>query len=192
MSRGKSRVALYLRVSTQDQSCELQRRELLAFAESRGWIVTEVFEDKATGTNGNRPALKAFLKHARERNCDIALIWKMDRLARSLKDLIGMLQELSDLGVEFVSLRDNIDMSTSSGRLMMHLLGAFGEFEASLIRERVRAGLANARAKGQKLGRPKSRDDAQIRHLRSQGLPLRSIARSLGTSLGAVQRALKM
>jgi len=184
------RAALYLRVSTQDQSCELQRRELLAFAEARGWNVVEVFEDKATGTNGNRPQLKAMLAQARARRIDLVIAWKLDRLFRSLKDLVVTLQDLSEVGVGFISLKDNIDMTTSSGRLMTHLLGAFAEFEASLIRERVRAGLAHAKAKGKRLGRPKTRNDAQIQSLRGSKLSIREIARRLGISKGAVQRAL--
>lgn len=147
------RVGIYVRVSTQDQSCELQKNELTRYVESRGWETHKIYEDHGhTGTNGNRPMLKALLKDARERNFDVLICWKLDRLFRSLKDLIGTLHELTELKVDFISLKDNIDLTTSSGRLMMHLLGAFAEFEASLIRERVRAGINNARAKGIKFG----------------------------------------
>lgn len=185
-----SKVALYLRVSTQDQSCELQRTELTRYVESRGWEIHQIFEDKATGTNGNRPMLKALLRDARERQFDILICWKLDRLFRSLKDLIATLQELTELKIDFISLKDNIDLTTSSGRLMMHMLGAFAEFEASLIKERVRAGLNNARAKGKRLGRPKVRDDARIQSLRATGLSVRQIAAQIGTSIGSVQRSL--
>lgn len=184
------RVALYTRVSTQDQSCELQRRELQDYAVARGWEVCKVFEDKATGTNTKRPMLNALMKDSKERRFDIVVVWKLDRFARSLKDLVIMLQEFTDLGIQFVSLRDNIDLTTSSGRLMMHMIGAFAEFEASLIRERVRAGLNNAKAKGKRLGRPKARDDRSIQMLRTQGLSIRKIAKELRTSVGSVQRAL--
>ena len=118
------------------------------------------------------------------------LAWKLDRLFRSLKDLVITLQDLSELGVDFISLKDNIDMTTSSGRLLTHLLGAFAEFEASLIRERVKAGLAHAKSKGQRLGRPKVRDDTRIEELRAQGLSIQAIADRLGVSKAAVQRAL--
>jgi DNA invertase Pin-like site-specific DNA recombinase len=185
------RVAIYVRVSTQDQSCELQRRELEEFALSRSWTIYSVFEDKATGTNGNRPMLKAMLSDARARKFDVLLCWKLDRLFRSLKDLVVVLQDLKELGVDFVSLRDNLDLTTSAGRLMLHMIGAFAEFEASLIRERVCAGIRNARAKGKRLGRPKVRDDAQIATLRSRGMSMREIAKQLRTSLGSVQRGIK-
>ena len=184
------RGAIYARVSTSDQSCELQIRELTDFVQARGWEVHAVYEDKATGTNGNRLELKAMLADARARRFDVVVTWKLDRLFRSLKDLVVTLQEFDELGVAFVSLKDNVDLTTSSGRLLMHLLGAFAEFEASLIRERVRAGLRNAKAKGKRLGRPPTVDGARIKYLRSQGLSLRSIASQIGTSLGSVQRSL--
>jgi putative DNA-invertase from lambdoid prophage Rac len=186
------RVAIYLRVSTQDQSTELQASELRTYAQARGWTDLKVYEDKATGTTGNRPALKQLLQDVRQRRVDLVLCWKLDRLFRSLKDLIGTLQEFQDLGVQFCSLKDSIDMTTSAGRLLMHLLGAFGEFEASLIRERVRAGLANAKAKGKRLGRPKTRDDLAIHDLRQRGFSIRQIAKATGTSTTSVQRALRV
>lgn len=189
MSTG--RIALYVRVSTQDQSCELQKRELIQFANARGWEISKIYEDIATGTNGNRPMFKQLLRDAKERKFDILICWKLDRLFRSLKDIIGTLQELVELKIDFISLKDNIDLTTSSGRLMMHLLGAFAEFEASLIRERVKAGLNNARAKGTRLGRPKSRDDLKIQFLRAQGLSIRRIATIANTSTASVQRSLK-
>lgn len=186
------RVAVYVRVSTQDQSCELQRNELDAYIAARGWTPYKVFEDHGvTGTNAKRPMLQALLRDARERRFDIVLVWKLDRFARSLKDLILMLQELSELGVTFVSLKDQLDLTTSAGRLMFHMLGAFAEFEASLIRERVRAGLRNAKAKGKRLGRPIRVDPQEARRLRQQGHSLREIALALGTTKGAVSKTLK-
>jgi len=192
MTTAKPRVGIYLRVSTQDQNTEIQKGELQRFAEARGWASVRVYEDKATGTNANRPALKEMLRDARKRVIDVIVVWKLDRFARSLKDLVTMLQELSELGVEFVALKDNIDLTTSSGRLMMHMIGAFAEFEASLIRERVRAGIANARAKGKRLGRPSFRDDDRIRALRGRGLSIRQVAAKAGVSKASVQRALKV
>jgi DNA invertase Pin-like site-specific DNA recombinase len=111
----------------------------------------------------------------------------MDRLFRSLKDLIVTLQEFSELGIEFISLKDNVDLSTSSGKLLMHLLGAFAEFERNLIVERVRAGLVNAKAKGKRLGRPIKRNEEEIRTLRTNGLSIRSIAKELKISKSTVQ-----
>lgn len=190
MSKAVQRVGVYVRVSTQDQSCELQSRELTEYARARGWEVVQVYEDKATGTNANRPLLKALIEDSRQRRIDVVLVWKLDRFARSLKDLVVMLQELGDLGVAFVSLRDNIDLSTATGRLMMHLLGAFAEFEASLIRERVRAGIRNAQAKGKRLGRPQKHDPAEIRRLRAQGLSYRAISKQMGVPMGTITQAL--
>lgn len=184
--------AIYTRVSTSEQSCELQVRELKEYADRRGWKVTVVFEEKMSGTTANRPKLKELQKLAAERKIDIVLTWKLDRLFRSLRDLLTVLQEWSDLGVEMVSLRDNLDLTTGAGRLLMHIVGAFGEFEAALVRERVRAGVENARKKGVKLGRPALRlDSEKVRDLRSKGLPIRTIASELGISVGSVQKALK-
>lgn len=185
------RVAVYVRVSTQDQSCEMQREELLAFAESRGWEIFSVYEDQASGCNSNRPMLKQMLKDSRLRNFDILICWKLDRLFRSLKDLVVTIQDLNELGVSFVSLRDNIDLTTAAGRLMLHLLGAFGEFEASLIRSRVIAGLAHAKSKGTCLGRPKRLDPKQIFALKQHGLSLRQIAVQVGCTKSAVSKTLK-
>lgn len=186
----KKRVAVYLRVSTHEQSTDLQMNDLIQFVEARGWKVFKVYEDSASGTNSNRPALKQLLSDVKHRKVDVVLCWKLDRFFRSLKDLLVTLQELSDLGVEFVALKDAIDQTTSSGRLMTHLLAAFAEFEASLIRTRVKAGLYAAKRKGRRLGRPKQRDDTQIHSLRAQGLSHRAIAQRLGISKGSVQKAL--
>ncbi len=149
------KVCLYLRVSTQDQSTELQKRELLDYIDSRGWRLAELFEDKISGTHTIRPQFQQALNLCRKRGADIFLVWKLDRAFRSLRDCISTISELSDLGVEFVSLRDQgMDLTTSSGRLMMHIVAAFAEFEASILRTRVRAGISNAKAKGIRLGRP--------------------------------------
>ncbi len=133
-----NRVGIYLRVSTNEQSTEIQRREILAFVGARGWEVSAIFEDKLSGTKSDRPALSQLMTLVRSRKIDTVICWKLDRLFRSLRDLVTLLQELSDLNVSFVAIRDQIDLTTSSGRLMAQLLGAFAEFEASLIRERVR------------------------------------------------------
>lgn len=189
--KSRQRVALYVRVSTLDQSCDLQKSEAQAFIELRGWCLHGIYEDKATGTNTNRPRLKELLQDARRRRFDAICVWKLDRFARSLKDLVVTLQELSELGIHFVSLKDNIDFTTSSGRLMLHIIGAFAEFEASLIKERVRAGLSQAKRKGVTLGRPKLRDDDAILALRRKGLSYTKIQRQLGMSRGSIYRALK-
>lgn len=184
-------IGIYVRCSTVEQNTELQIRELKEYAAKRGWNECVVYEDKGlTGTNTNRPQLKRLLQDARERRIDLVLCWKLDRLARSLKDLIAILHEHGELGVAFVSLKDNIDMSTSAGRLMLHIIGAFAEFEAGIIRERVCAGLANARAKGTRLGRPPQIDLFQVQKLRDEGLSLKAISRRLGCSKSAVHKCL--
>lgn len=185
------RVAIYLRVSTQDQNTDLQKSDLLMFTKSKGWVVTEIYEDKATGTNANRSNLKRMLCDSRDGRLDVIICWKLDRLFRSLKDLIITLQEMSDLGVEFVALKDNIDLTTSAGRLMTHILGAFAEFEASIIRSRVNAGLAEAKRKGVKLGRRKSRPSELIRELKSKGYTYRRIAELSDCSISTVHEELK-
>ncbi len=184
------RVGLYVRVSTGEQSTELQRRELEQFVAARGWSLFRIYEDQATGTNANRPMLKALMKDVRQRKLDVVMCWKMDRLFRSLKDLLFTLHELSELNVEFIALRDQIDLTTATGKLMAQLLGAFAEFEASLIRARVSAGLANARAKGVKLGRPSTIDEEEVKKLRLQGLSLNQIAARIGKSKAGVYKTL--
>jgi DNA invertase Pin-like site-specific DNA recombinase len=136
--------------------------------------------------------LQQLLKDGRERKFDVLICWKLDRLFRSLKGLVTTLAELNELGIEFISLKDNIDLSTSTGRLMMHIIGAFAQFEADIIKERVRAGLANAVSKGVCLGRPKLRNDETIRQLRAQGLSIRAIAKQLNLSTTAIQRGLRV
>lgn len=185
------RAALYMRVSTQDQNLELQEAELNRYVSAREYVSFKTYSDRATGTNTNRPAFKELIADARARKFDVLIIWKLDRLFRSLKDMVVTLQELSELGIEFISIKDNIDLTTSSGRLMMHLLGAFAEFEASLIRSRVLAGLANAKAKGKKLGRPNYLDHNTIYELRSKGHSLSSIANQLGCTKSGVSKSLK-
>ena len=170
----------------------MQRRELVEYAEMRGWAVQQIYEDKATGTNANRRDLKQLQVAARQRKFDVLLVWKLDRIFRSVKDCINGLHEFAELGVEFVSLKDSgIDMTTPSGKLLLHILAAFAEFEASIIKMRVMAGLDLARRRGKKLGRPKKRDDDKIRTLRSQGYSLREIAKLADVSTMAVQRSLK-
>lgn len=186
------RVGVYLRVSTSDQSCEMQRREIDAYVQARGWLTVTYYEDAGfTGTNTNRPQFKQLIADARHRKLDVIVVFKLDRFARSLKDLITHLEELTQLGVDFIALKDAIDFTTASGKLLTSLLGAFAAFEADIIRERVRSGLANARAKGKRLGRPKLRDDAAILSLRAEGKSLRQIMSQLNTSMGAVQRAIR-
>ncbi len=189
------KIAVYARVSTHEQSTELQTLEIRSYLKLRGWNEDFVFDDLGvSGTTSKRPQLQELLNAARRRRFNVLVIWKLDRLARSLKDLVGMLSEFNELGIELVSVKDNLDLGTNTGRLMANLLGVFAEFEAGLIKERVMSGLANARAKGQQLGRP-STVTPQIKdnviRLRAGKQSIRSIAQELDISPGTVWRVLK-
>ena len=179
-------VGIYARVSTTDkgQDPELQLGPLREFAQARGWTIYQEYVDHGvSGATERRAALDDLLHAARRREVDVILVWKLDRFARSLRHLILTLGELEALGVAFVSLTESIDLTTPTGRLLVHVLGALGEFERDLIGERVRAGVARARAKGRQLGRPQKifhRD--QVEKLRAEGASFRQIAKQLGIS----------
>jgi DNA invertase Pin-like site-specific DNA recombinase len=162
-----------------------------AYASRRGWQIVEEFTDQGvSGCKESRPALNRLMSDACRRKFDAILVWKIDRFGRSLKHLVNSLAELAALGVAFISLRDNIDLSTPSGRLMFQIIGAMAEFERALIQERVRAGLRNARAKGRRLGRPRGIvDGLKIASLRSQGCSWARITDETGISKGTAQRA---
>lgn len=187
----KLKVVVYLRCSTSEQSTDMQLSELNEYAAARGLTVQKIYQDQRTGTNTNRPAFQQMMKDARSRKFNLLLIWKLDRFARSLRDLLSHLQELTELGITFVSLKDQLDLGSSVGRLMLQIVGAFGEFEASIIRERVRAGVRNKIAKTGKWGPSRKRDDQAIRKLRETGLSVREIARRQGVSSTSVARAIK-
>jgi DNA invertase Pin-like site-specific DNA recombinase len=184
---------LYARVSTVNhgQDPELQLRELRQYAVHRGFQITGEFVDHASGSKDSRPELNRLMSEARRRKFDAILVWKLDRWARSLRWLINSLAELEHLGVAFVSYRDNIDLSTPAGRLMVQILGAMGEFEKSLIQERVLAGLRLARSRGKKLGRPKRVVNIdEVNKLRAAGKSWRAVAGELHIGLGTLFRAI--
>jgi DNA invertase Pin-like site-specific DNA recombinase len=187
------RAALYARVSTSNgqQNPEMQLRELREYAERRGWqIAGEYIDQGISGSKESRPALTRLIVDAHCRKFDAVLVWKIDRWGRSLKHLVTSLADLDAYGVAFVSLCDNLDLSTPSGRLMMQIIGAMAEFERALIQERVRAGLRNARAKGRRLGRPRVLvDSSRIVDLRAQGRSWAEIKAETGVSKGTAQRA---
>jgi DNA invertase Pin-like site-specific DNA recombinase len=186
------KVALYARVSTRDkQDPETQLRELRRYCRSRKFNVVLVEVDRASGSTDNRVGLNRILESVRSRAVDGVVVLKLDRLFRSLKHLITMLEEFESLGVKFIAVRDQVDMTTPSGRLFVQVIGALGEFERELIKERVILGLENARAKGKVLGRPKVINDQKIRELRKNGLSYQGIQKKLKISKGAVWRALQ-
>jgi DNA invertase Pin-like site-specific DNA recombinase len=187
------RVAIYLRVSTSKQDTDNQRRELEAVAARSGWDVVKVYEDAGiSGAKGRdkRPGLDAMLKAVNAREFEIVAAWSVDRLGRSLTDLLGILQGLHDKGIDLFLHQQGLDTSTAAGRAMFQLLGVFAEFERGIIRERVNAGLARARAKGTKLGRRtvKPSVEARIRELKAGGMGILKIGRTIGIGTSVVQR----
>ena len=186
------RVVTYSRCSTQDQKPEVQVNELRKYCHDRGWqLVEEIVDHGFSGGSDNRPGLKKLFTMVRSRQVDVVIVIKLDRLFRSMKHLVVTLQEFSELSVEFISLKDQIDLTTASGRLMLHIVGAFSEFEKNLIRERTMMGLAHAVACGKILGRPQLHDPKKIIQLRSQGLSYRQIAKQMNCSTGVVSAALR-
>ncbi|HXG72449.1 MAG TPA: recombinase family protein [Gemmatimonadaceae bacterium] len=183
------RAAIYVRVSTLDQNVDNQLDELKKYVQLRGWPEAVVYADHGvSGSKDRRPALDDLLKAARRRDIDVVVCWRLDRLGRSLRHLLNVLQELEALGVGFISLGEGLDLTTPGGRLHMHLLGAFAEFERCRIQERVRAGLARARRAGKRLGRPPRRITSRELQL-TRDLSLRAAARELGVSSTHVHRA---
>jgi DNA invertase Pin-like site-specific DNA recombinase len=187
-----ARVAIYARVSTinHGQDAGLQSGELREFAEARGWKLADEYVDHGvSGSTDSRPELNRLMADAKRRRFDVVLVWKLDRFGRSLRHLVNALAEFESLGIAFVSLSDNLDLSTASGRLMFNIIGAMAEFERELIRERVKAGMKNAKAKGACLGRPRvAVDAARIAALRASGLSWRTIERELGISVRTARR----
>jgi DNA invertase Pin-like site-specific DNA recombinase len=192
LRQDNARVAVYARVSTVNhgQDASLQTSEMRQFADARGWKLADEYVDKGvSGAKDSRPELNRLMADAKRRRFDVVLVWKLDRFGRSLRHLVNALAEFESLGIAFVSLSDNLDLSTASGRLMFNIIGAMAEFERELIRERVKAGMKNARAKGTRIGRPRaSVDAATIKTLRSQGVSWRVIAAKLEVGLGTVYR----
>src|ERR1035437_7198626 len=190
------RVAIYLRVSTARQDTDNQRRELEAVAERSGWDVVRIYEDVGiSGGKGRdkRPGLDAMMKAVNSKRFDMVAAWSVDRLGRSLTDLLGILQGLQDKGVDLFLHQQGLDTSTTAGKAMFQMLGVFAEFDRGIIRERVNAGLARARAKGTKLGRrPVEHSvEVRIRELRADGDGILKIGRKLGVGTSVVQRVIR-
>jgi DNA invertase Pin-like site-specific DNA recombinase len=189
------RAGLYVRVSTGEQRTESQERSLREYAARRGWKVHKIYRDEGlSGVSTTRPALHEMLRDCRRGSIDVLLVWKFDRLARSLNALVSCLEMCRSLGIDFVSVTESVDTSLPAGELMFQLIGAVAQFERSLIAERVRAGLANARANGKVLGRPPLRkmtrtETAELRRLRRQSrVPFRELAKKFGVSIWIAHR----
>src|SRR6202521_2482462 len=176
------KAAIYARVSTANngQDPRVQTRELGEFCERRDWTLTEYVDVGISGTKEKRPALDRLMADAHKRKFDVVVVWRFDRFARSVSHLLRALETFQALGIEFVSLSEQMDTSTPTGKMVFTVLGAVAELERSLIVERVKAGLRNARAKGKRLGRPtKQVNPAQIAALRAQGASWRRIGAQL-------------
>jgi DNA invertase Pin-like site-specific DNA recombinase len=185
------KAAIYARVSTahNGQSPEMQVRELRDYCERRGWqVMSEYVDIGVSGAKDSRPELNRLMADGHRRRFDTLVVWKFDRFARSVSHLLRALETFKALRIEFVSLSEQVDTSTPTGKMVFTVLGAVAELERSLIAERVRAGLRNARAKGKRLGRPRVAVDArQITHLRALGLSWAKIGERLGVSEGTVR-----
>ena len=198
MTRGnrqkETNVAVYARVSTvgKGQDVDLQLRDLRAYATSRGLsIFKEYIDDGISGRKDKRPALDMLMNDARKRRFDAVLVWRFDRFARSTKHLVTALEDFRHLGIDFISFQENIDTSSPMGKAMFTIVSAIAELEADIIRERVIAGIANARAKGKRWGRPSPDvDQEEVRRLRDGGLTIRAIAIQLNLKRSLVHKTL--
>jgi DNA invertase Pin-like site-specific DNA recombinase len=187
-----SRVGLYARVSTHDQqTLPLQLSAMREHADHRGWAVVLTVEDVGSGVR-DRPKRDDLIRAARRREIDLILVWRLDRWGRSLVDLVTTLQELTALQVGFVSLSEALDMTTPSGRALAGMLAVFAEFERDILRDRVKAGIAQARKEGRPHGRPQTiaKHVAEVKTLFNQGVSKREIAKKLGISRTSVRRFL--
>ena len=188
-----TRVAIYARVSTTNhgQDVGMQTRELKQFAQARGWqIAGEYLDAGVSGAKDSRPELNRLMSDAHKRRFDVVCVWRFDRFARSVSHLLRALETFKALGIDFVSYSEQMDTSTPAGKMVFTVLGAVAELERSLIVERVKAGLRNARAKGKTLGRPKkSLDTKRIAALRAQGVGWKRIAVEMGVGVGTIYRA---
>jgi DNA invertase Pin-like site-specific DNA recombinase len=189
------RAAIYARVSTTNngQDPTMQTRELREYCDRRGWTVAGEYVDRGiSGAKDRRPELDRLMSDAHKRRFDVVAVWKFDRFARSVSHLLRALDTFRVLGIEFVSLSESLDTATPAGRMVFTVLGAVAELERSLIAERVRAGLRNARAKGKRLGRPRvAVDAAQVARLRASGLSWPKVARELRVSVGTAYQVAK-
>ena len=188
------RAAIYARVSTHNgQNPEMQLNEVRAYCKCRQWKVADEYVDRGiSGSKEHRPALDRLLSDCRRRRVDAVVVYRYDRFARSVRQLVNALEEFRSLGVDFVSLHEGVDTSTPNGRLVFGIFASIAEFERELIRDRVRSGLAAARARGRRLGRPRvSVDESRIAELRAEGRGWKAIAAELGVGVGTILRAAK-
>jgi DNA invertase Pin-like site-specific DNA recombinase len=195
-TRKARKAALYLRTSHADRTTENQRRELRKAARRAGWSIAAVYEDNgvsgAKGRDG-RPGFDQMLKDANRREFDVIMAWSVDRLGRSLQHLVGFLDEVHALNIDLYLHVQGLDTTTPAGKAMFQMLGVFSEFERAMIRERVMAGLARAKAQGKAIGRPKvnGQVEKKVLKLRSGGMGIKRIAKEAGVAVGTVYRILE-
>lgn len=183
------RCGLYIRCSTKDQTTDNQRDDLLAYVKNRGFTVVEVFDDKGhSGAKDDRPALTKMMESVRMRKLDAVVVWKLDRLARSVRHTVNTVCELENYGVRFISVQDQIDLSTPYGRFMFQVFSAFSELEREIIKERCARGRLKAVESGKYLGRPKSINYRKVMDLYSLGKSNREIAKVLSISKSSVHK----
>lgn len=185
------RAALYARVSTNGQDADLQLREFREFCQRRDWSVAgEYIDTGISGSKDRRPELDRLMADAKRRKFDSVVVYRYDRFARSLRHLVNALEEFRALGIDFVSIHEGVDTSTPNGRLIFGIFGSIAEFERELIRDRVRSGMRSARARGRKIGRPRTAVNAtRIAGLRSQGASWSEVCSETGLSAGTAKRA---
>lgn len=187
----KKKVAIYVRVSTSHQKTDLQEYDLTQYTSQRNLTIYKIYKDTISGSTDRRPSLDEMMKDAYKNKFQMVLVWRFDRFARSTRHLSTALDEFQILGIDFISYQENVDTSSPMGRAIFTILSAISQLERDIIRDRVVAGIATAKAKGKTLGRPKRRNDLQIKHLREQGLSFRAISKKLNISVSSIQQALK-
>lgn len=179
------RAIIYARVSTKEQNPEMQLIDLREYANARKFSVVKEYVDIASGKKDDRKNYQKMLDDIRKRKADVVLVWKFDRFARSTKELIIALDEFNQLGVDFISYKENIDTNSPAGRVLFTMISAFSSFEADIIKERVKAGLDKAKMKGVKLGRPRVDDSVikRVKELNQQGYDYKYISSAVGISI---------
>lgn len=187
------RIVIYARVSTKDQSCDLQLRDLRSYCVARGFSLLREYVDVGeSGAKDSRPQLNELMAAARKRQLDAVIVWRFDRFARSTKHLLLALEEFRSLGIQFISYQESIDTSSPLGQALFTIVSAVAQLERDLIRERVSAGIRNARASGKQLGRPRRVvNHDEVRRLRADGASIRQIAKKLGVGYGTVRLRLR-
>lgn len=194
----QKRAVLYIRVSTDMQDTAMQETELRKYVETRGWTLEKIYADRGISgaTKDKRPALDEMMADCAKRKFEICLVWALDRLGRSLKDLLSLIEEFRQRNIDFICLKQDIDTTTSAGRLLFHIVGSVAEYEREMLRSRVKSGMAEARRRGAHIGRPPLRrfsenEIAQLCKARQQdGASIRQLAMRHGTTQWMVQKIL--